>query len=182
MENDIKQELAKWITWCEQQEQKSNERFNKMAAAFVELKNAVAIPERKYYVAPHTSDITNELDAAHSKCLSELKCVSRQAKGNRSVYAKVEHIVEYVNPILSKYGLSIKQLPGNNEYGDDVLITRLSHSSGQWVESRVMMKHDRNQSQNLNQQYGGSITYMRRYALLAILGIGAIDDPTDIIE
>jgi hypothetical protein len=158
-------------------DQKTTERFNKMAAAFAELKSSVA----KYAVMPHSSEITNELDAAHSKCLAKLKCVARQSKGNRSIYAKIEHVAEYANPILSEFGLSIKQILSYNEHGHDILITRFSHASGQWVESRILLKEEQ-QSQSANQKFGSSITYARRYAFLAILGIGAIDDPTDTIE
>lgn len=172
--NDIKQLI-------DAQELKVTERFNKMAVAFTELRSLLATPVRTYEIKPHSSDVTNELDAAHSKCLSKLKCVSRQSKGNRSVYAKIEHVAEYANPILAEFGLSVKQLLSYNEHGNDILITRFSHASGQWVESRILLKEEQ-QSQSANQKFGSSITYARRYAFLAILGIGAIDDPTDTIE
>lgn len=155
---------------------KLNARLDKMSMAFLDLKKP---EERKYYAGPCCSDTTHELDAAHAAALAELKNVPRLAQANRNTYAKIEHCTEYVNPILSKFELSIKQILTYNEFGEDVLVTLLSHKSGQWYKSYTLLKTDRNNSQSINQQFGSSLTYMRRYTLLAILGIGQMDDPTD---
>jgi hypothetical protein len=159
-------------------ENRINDRFNKMGSAFMELKAAVAIPERRYFVRPHCSEQTDQLDSAHILSLTELRNVPKSAQANRSTYAKVEHCTEYLNPILAKFELCIKQLLVYNEFGDDILITRLSHKSGQWYESCTMLKPEKG-GQSPNQIFGGSVTYMRRYAILAILGIGQTDDPVD---
>ncbi len=160
---------------------KINERLDKMAQAFMEIKNVVnpAI-EKRYFVYPHASNATDQLDTAHATSLSELKNVGRLATANRSTYAKIEHCCEYLNPLLAKFELSVKQVLSYNEYGQDILITRLSHKSGQWLNSVPLLRTDKSGAQSRNQQFGSSITYMRRYALLAILGIGQIDDPTDV--
>lgn len=159
-------------------EARFNERFNKMAAAFMELKATTAVPERRYITRPHCSDNTAELDAAHSRALTELRNVPKAAQANRSTYAKVEHFIEYINPLLSKFELSIKQIPLFNEYGEDILITRLSHNNGQWYEACSILKSEKG-NQSPNQIFGSSVTYMRRYAIMAILCIGQTDDPTD---
>ena len=155
---------------------KLNARLDAMGKAFIELKRP---EERKYERRQHRSHEIDKIAAAHSSALKDLKNVERSAQANRNTYAKIEHCVEYVNPILSKYELAVEQILSRDEYGDDVIITTFSHSSGQWYESLVGLKFDRNNSQSINQQYGSSVTYMRRYALLAILGIGQMDDPTD---
>jgi hypothetical protein len=165
-------------------EARFNERFNKMATAFMELKAAAAVPERRYMARPYCSDQTAELDTAHARALAELKNVPKEAITNRSgqttKYAKVEHCTDYINPIISKFELSIKQILSNNEFGEDILITRLSHKSGQWYESCSTLKLEKGGSNSSpNQIFGGSVTYMRRYTMLAILGIGQTDDPTD---
>ena len=158
-----------------------NERFNKMAAAFQKVNQQAPITDRLYYVHPVSSPITNEIDTAHASSIGKLRNVGREAKGNRGKYAKIEHITDYANPILSSFGLSIVQLPSHNEYGQDILITRLTHSSGQWYEARVILQPNPS-SPNHDQAIGGCITYQRRYAALAILGIAATDDPSDILE
>ena len=163
-------------TWPEEELTRLNGRLDAMGKAFMELKKP---EERKYTVRPHSSFETAEIDTAHSLAFAELKNVPRYAQANRNTYAKIEHCTEYLNPILAKFDLSTKQLLSFNEYGEDIIITRLSHKSGQWYESVTQLKLDKNGSQSINQQYGSAVTYMRRYALLAILGIGQIDDPTD---
>lgn len=160
---------------------KINERLDKMGQAFLDLRQHFNPPqEKRYFVSPHASSDTAQIDAAHALSLSELRNVARSATANRSTYAKVEHCCEYINPLLAKFDLSIKQILSYNEYGEDILITRLSHKSGEWYESVTLLKMDKVGSQSSNQQFGSSITYMRRYALLAILGIGQADDPTDV--
>lgn len=160
-------------------ELKMNERFNKMGSAFMDLKGQVDKPERRYFVAQHASDSTELIDAVHALALAELKNVERLSTANRSTYAKIEHCAASINPVLGKFGLSIKQIITYNEHGEDILITRLSHK-GQWYESRALLRAEKSNSQSSNQQFGSSITYMRRYALLAIIGIGQTDDPTDV--
>lgn len=161
---------------------KINERLDKMGNAFLELRQHIAIPqqaERRYFVRPHASDLTDQIDTAHAASLGELKNVERSATANRNSYAKVEHCCKVLNPVLGKFGLSVKQILSYDEHGQDILITRFSHKSGQWYESVVLLKLDKVGSQSSNQQFGSAITYARRYALLGILGIGQEDDPTD---
>ncbi len=160
---------------------KLHERLDKMGQAFLEIKqNLQPVQDKRYFVSPHASSDTNLIDTAHAAALNELKNVGRFATANRSTYAKIEHCCEYLNPLLAKFELSVKQILSYNEYGNDILITRLSHKSGQWYESVVLLKLEKAGSQSANQQFGSSITYMRRYTLLAILGIGQADDPTDL--
>lgn len=165
METNYQEEIAKL-----------NARLDSMGKAFLDLKRP---EDRRYFTPRHCSDITHDLDTAHALALKELRNVPRLAQANRNSYAKVEHCTDYVNPILGKFELCVKQVLAYNEFGEDILITRFSHKSGQWYESVTLLKFDRNNSQSINQQYGSSITYMRRYALLAILGIGQMDDPMD---
>jgi len=53
-----------------------------------------------------------------------------------------------------------------------VLITTLAHSSGEWIKSitPILAKDESAQAQ------GSGITYARRYALAAIVGIAQVDD------
>jgi hypothetical protein len=56
-----------------------------------------------------------------------------------------------------------------------VLVTTLAHSSGEWIKSitPVLTKDDSPQAQ------GSGITYARRYALAAIVGLAQIDDDAE---
>lgn len=90
----------------------------------------------------------------------------------RSKYAPLNDILNDVRPLLSKYGLSILQSPSGD--GSNIVITTLlMHSSGEWIESEpLVLKTDKATAQGA----GSGISYARRYAISAILGIASEDD------
>lgn len=89
-----------------------------------------------------------------------------------SKYAPLGDILNTVRPVLAKHGLSVLQAPS----GDGVnihVITTLLHESGEWLEfPELILKADKPTAQGA----GSAITYGRRYALSAILGISSEDD------
>jgi hypothetical protein len=81
-------------------------------------------------------------------------------------YADLGDIREAVVPTLTQYGLAVTQAP--SIYGDSpALTTTLMHTSGQWIESEMLLHIEKTDAQG----QGSAITYARRYALSAILGI-----------
>jgi len=85
-------------------------------------------------------------------------------------YADLADVIEACRPALSKNGLAVVQ-PMSQRDGHIVLITRLLHESGEWIDSELPMGvYQRPQEQ------GSAITYARRYALSSLLGIAAEDD------
>jgi len=89
----------------------------------------------------------------------------------KSKYASLNTIIEHINLPLSECGLSYAQFP--DESG---LTTILMHSeSGEYLQSTYLMPVAK---QNDPQAVGSAITYARRYALGAILGL-AIDEDDD---
>lgn len=93
------------------------------------------------------------------------------AKGGYSYkYADLPDLLDATVPALLKNQLMLTQAPDVDEQGF-CLVTRLWHASGQFLESRFPLKHyDRAQEQ------GSAITYARRYAAQAMLGIAAEED------
>ncbi|AEE91175.1 ERF family protein [Tepidanaerobacter acetatoxydans Re1] len=89
-----------------------------------------------------------------------------------SKYAPLNDILNTVRPILSKHGLSVLQSPSGD--GQNVTVTTLiTHESGEWIESDPLtLKADKATAQGA----GSAITYARRYALSAMLGISSEDD------
>lgn len=81
-------------------------------------------------------------------------------------YADLGDILEAIKESLGKCGLAATQLI----YGSE-LITVLAHKSGQNLESRMPLQFTGDW-----QTYGAAITYARRYALSAILGIAPEED------
>ena len=76
-------------------------------------------------------------------------------------------IVRASRPALGKYGLSITQLVIQHEDGKSYLNTRMMHSSGQWLESNMQIDPPKRDIQSL----GSYITYLRRYAYSAMVGV-----------
>lgn len=85
-------------------------------------------------------------------------------------YADLADILAAVRKPLSSHGLSVVQ-PITWAGGAPWLITRLLHSSGEWLESSYRLD-----TYERPQEMGSGITYARRYALTALLGIAAEED------
>jgi len=90
----------------------------------------------------------------------------------KSKYAPLNEVINTVKPIMAKQGLSVLQSPSGD--GERIVITTLlMHSSGEWIEGDpLILKADKVTAQGA----GSAITYGRRYALSAILGITSEED------
>src|SRR5215469_8884993 len=90
----------------------------------------------------------------------------------RSRYANLETVVEASRPILAARGIAVLQGAGCMSEGHLTLTTRLLHISGEWIEDTFeipLAKQD-------PQAALAALTYARRGALMAILGMPAVDD------
>ncbi len=120
------------------------------------------------------SESIKELATALAKFQGEIKNPSNTAENPffRSKYAPLEIVLNTVRPVLAKHGLSILQAPSGD--GEHIIVTTtLLHISGEWIESpELVLKADKATAQGA----GSAITYARRYALSAILGISSEDD------
>lgn len=120
------------------------------------------------------SESIKEISVALSKFQGEVANPKNSADNPffKSKYAPLNEILNDVRPLLSKYGLSVLQMPSGD--GDNLVITTLlMHSSGEWIEScPLKMKPAKNDPQGI----GSAITYGRRYTLAAVLGISSEDD------
>lgn len=91
-------------------------------------------------------------------------------------YANLQNCLDACREPLAKNGLAIIQLPTVLENGAVQLTTILGHSSGQSI-SQVMTMHP---EKGGPQPMGSCITYLRRYMLCAIVGIGQQDDDANL--
>lgn len=95
---------------------------------------------------------------------------------NRSYkWAKLEGIIAAINDHLIACDLTILQPPMKKD--SNVIETYVLHSSGEWIGGDIDINHD--WIAKSAQDVGIWITYMRRYSVLAVLGMGQQDDPTD---
>ena len=86
--------------------------------------------------------------------------------------------------LLAENGLAVIQLPGETivntvvandkeiVIGEMSLTTILAHSSGEWISQQMSVPMSKIDAQGA----GSCISYMRRYALAAVLGVVQADD------
>ncbi len=114
------------------------------------------------------------------------KSVGKVSKADKnpffgSRYAALHTILDAIADPLRESGLVIVQLP----CGEFQLTTRLLHESGQWLEETYYMQPVKSavkkgqpveEWQVTPQAIGSSITYMRRYAIGALLCLNIDED------
>jgi len=97
--------------------------------------------------------------------------IGKTANAQYGKFADLETVLSTVTPHLIKNGLVISQTFEPSEGVDPILVTRLLHVSGAELVSRLPMIIGK--GRNALHDFGGSCTYLKRYALLALLGLTA---------
>lgn len=88
-------------------------------------------------------------------------------------YAPLDSILTATRPALSANGLAVAQLLDSDADGAPALVTMLLHSGGASLTARTPIPFAEGAKV---QAFGSAITYLRRYALQAMLGIAAEED------
>lgn len=119
------------------------------------------------------SENINELAAALAKAQGSIRAASMDSFNPffKKNYASLNDIWKACRDALASNGLSVIQMPGDKE-NEITLTTMLCHSSGQWVSSEFSFKPAKPDLQGI----GAAITYARRYALAAMVGITSDED------
>jgi len=120
-----------------------------------------------------TSESITKIAIAVSKMQGNLKGASKDARNpfHKSKYANLESVWDACREQLAKNELAVIQAPSFSE-GRMILETRLIHSSGEWFQSTLALKPKDDTPQGI----GSTITYAKRYSLMAIVGIADTDD------
>ena len=114
---------------------------------------------------------------AYSKALvfavGELSNVAKTAANPyfKSKYAPLDAIIDATRPVLKKFGLAVIQQPLFME-GTAGVETTILHEGGYSTTSTLLLPLKDQSPQGV----GSAITYARRYALAAVLGIASEDD------
>lgn len=117
------------------------------------------------FMSAEINEITSALSAFQGEV--EQPKLNKENPYFKSRYVDLSGVLAKIQPVLAKNSLSVAQLI----VGGD-LITLLSHKSGQWLKSICPIG-----SYKTQQERGSAITYTKRYAICAMLGIAAeIDD------
>lgn len=125
------------------------------------------------------SEHINEIATALCKMQGELQDTCKSTQAFNYKYSDLSSILTYIRPIMADNGLSVSQLVNGEGSGQIGVETILMHSSGQWLSSNSFMHV---QGQNLAQEAGKVITYLRRYSLAAIIGLTQKDEDAVIKE
>lgn len=120
----------------------------------------------------HTKPIAN-LAAAFVKAQGQLKNPPKDSNNPhfKSKYADLPTVLDTVRPVLAANNLAVLQTV-ETAGTSPVLTTTLLHASGESIEATVVMLLDKSNAQG----FGSALTYYRRYALCALLGIAGDDD------
>lgn len=119
----------------------------------------------------------NELMGALAKAQGEMSGAAKDSANPffKSKYADLNSIWTACREALSKNGLAVTQTTLEVE-GGLYLETLLGHSSGQYVASRLPIRVKSDGKTNELQVLGSCLSYLRRYALAAIVGVAPADD------
>ena len=119
------------------------------------------------------SEQINELATALAKAQGAITPAIKDSNNPffKSQYADLASVWDACRKPLSENGLSVVQTID----GNDKLETTLLHSSGQFISSTLSIVAKDQTSQSI----GSAITYARRYALSAIIGICPDDDDAE---
>lgn len=122
-----------------------------------------------------TSPTIAQLAEALSLAQGEMEAARKDSDNPffHSKYADLASVWDACRGPLARHGLSVVQMPETNpDIAGVIITTRLMHLSGEFLESELRMNPKVDDPQGV----GSAITYGRRYALAAAVGIAPEDD------
>jgi len=116
---------------------------------------------------------------ALSKFQSKVKNPSKEKKGvHGASYAPIEIVWDEARLLLGEFGLALIQFPISKLENDKYFVglrSILTHSSGESLTDEFFFPQPLIDAQKM----GGTITYLRRYSICAILGITPENEDLD---
>lgn len=131
------------------------------------------------------SDPCDLLYAAFAKAQKEFGNAIKSKKNSffKNEYADVNEMILAVRNHLNGFELSLWQPVFFDTPDTGFLYTIITHASGQWMQSRMIINLPGDESKKSNknplQEYGSYLTYQRRYMVESMLGIARGDEDDD---
>lgn len=125
--------------------------------------------------SPVEPSVGSPLTAALVAFHQDVATIHETSTAQYGAYADLSTVLSAILPALSKHGIRISQ--SFQPWGDDgsgmLLLTSLKHVSGEEEVSRLPLVRANSSRGNAVHDWGGAVTYQRRYAILAMLGLAA---------
>lgn len=96
----------------------------------------------------------------------------RENPAFRSKYADLSSVWDACREALSKNGLAVVQTTEPQGMDGVCVVTTLAHESGEWMRGKMFIPATKKDAHG----FGSAVTYARRFALAAIVGIAPEDD------
>ena len=116
-----------------------------------------------------------EIFSALIKAQSEMKIATKDSVNPhfRNRYADFGSVYDACKDALHRNGLAVLQPTRIHESGITVVVTKIIHTSGQFIDGEYpVLSKDMTDAQ----KHGGGLTYARRYALASMLSVLQDDD------
>lgn len=122
--------------------------------------------------SPETNDLFGALIKAQAMLANPIRNrtvkVETREKGSYAfTYATLDNIVDAIRTPLAENGLAFLQFVVSDAQDRFYVVTRVVHASGQWMETDMPVFIGGNGAQ----AFGSGVSYAKRYALTAMLGI-----------
>ena len=127
------------------------------------------------------SETIGALALALSKLQGEAQNLHKDKQGYGYKYAELSSVLDEVRPLLAKFELAVTQLC-STENTNVIVETVLLHSTGEWLSSSLSLPISVGKGMSQAQAIGSCISYGRRYALAAMIGIAQADNDASLKE
>src|SRR5690348_4957445 len=110
-----------------------------------------------------TSDSIKEISTALAKAQAVMAGAKKDATNPhyKSKYADLASVWEACRKPLADNGIAVVQMTDVSERDEIIVETRLTHTSGEWIEGRLALPVSKADAQG----FGSALTYARRYGL-----------------
>ncbi len=132
------------------------------------------------FSSPTITNLAKALLTAQEQISPVTKDATNPFLKNR--YASLVAVLEAVRRPLLDNGILLIQRVVESEPGTAAVETRLLHTSGEWVAGVTTIplpETEPGSKTNMGQAVGAAISYARRYGLMAMLSMAAVDEDTD---
>lgn len=122
-----------------------------------------------------TSESIKEISAAMAKSQIKLENTIADGLGNfNNRFTKLSTGLDMIRKVYGENGIAFTQMTRFD--GEIIMLdTRMTHSSGEWIEGEYPVC----KFPVTSQQLGSAMSYARRYAIFAAAGIASSDDTDD---